>query len=84
MGRIDTPSNDPHEGYTGNYMGHKEDRTILKRFSLVTANAGGDAVRKAEAHTKGSIREGEIPEGLPGSESMARRKRSVRNLASGS
>jgi len=55
LGRIDTPSNDPHEAYTGNSMGRKEVRTLLKRFSLVTAYAGGDAVRKAEANTKGSI-----------------------------
>ncbi len=79
MGRIDIPSNDPHEAYTGNSMGRKEVRTPLKQFSLVTAYAGGDDVRKSEAYTKGSIF-GEIPEGLPGSESMARRKRSVRNL----
>ena len=79
MGRIDTPSNDPHEAYTGNSMGRKEVRTLLKQFSLVTAYAGGDDVRKSEAYTKGSIF-GEILEDLPGSESMARRKRSVRNL----
>ena len=79
MGRIGTPSNDPHEAYTGNSMGRREVRTLLKQFSLVTAYAGGDDVRKSEAYTKGSIF-GEIPEGLSGSESMARRKRSVRNL----
>ena len=39
MGRIGTPSNDPHEAYTGNSMGRKEDRTLLKRFSLVAAYA---------------------------------------------
>ena len=36
MGRIDIPSNDPHEAYTGNLMGRKEVRTLLKRFSLVS------------------------------------------------
>ena len=79
MGRIDTTSNDPHEAYTGNSMGRKEDRTLLNRFSLVIECAGGDDVKKSEAYTKGSIF-GEILEGLSGSESMARRKRSVRNL----
>ena len=79
MGRIDIPSNDPHEAYTGNSMGRREVRTLLKQFSLVTAYAGGDDVKVSEAYTKGSII-GEILEGLSGSESMARRKRSVRNL----
>ena len=55
MGRIDTPSNDPHEAYTGNSMGRKEVRTLLKQFSLVTAYAGGDDVKKSEAYTKGSV-----------------------------
>ena len=55
MGRIDTPSNDPHEAYTGNSTGLKEARTLLKQFSLVTAYAGGDDVKKSEAYTKGSI-----------------------------
>ncbi len=72
-------SNDPHEAYTGNSMGRKEVRTLLKQFSLDTAYAGGDDVKTSEAYTKGSIF-GEILEGLSGSESMARRKRSVRNL----
>ena len=56
MGRIGTPSNDPHEAYTGNSMGRREVRTLLKQFSLVTAYAGGDDVRISEAYTKGSIR----------------------------
>ena len=56
MGRIDIPSNDPHEAYTGNSMGRKEVRTLLKQFSLVTAYAGGDDVKMPEANTKGSIR----------------------------
>ena len=56
MGRIDTPSNDPHEAYTGNSMGRKEVRTLLKRFSLVIAYAGGDDFKISEAYTKGSIR----------------------------
>ena len=56
MGRIDIPSNDPHEAYTGNSMGRKEVRTLLKQFSLVTAYAGGDDVKTSEAYTKGSIR----------------------------
>ena len=55
MGRIGTPSNDPHEAYTGNFMGRREVRTLLKQFSLVTAYAGGDDVKKSEAYTKGSI-----------------------------
>ena len=55
MGRIDIPSNDPHEAYTGNSMGRKEARTLLKQFSLVIAYAGGDDLRKSEAYTKGSI-----------------------------
>jgi len=81
LGRIGTPLNDPHEAYTGNSMGRKEVRTLLKRFSLVIACAGGDDVKKSEAYTKGSkYKYGEILEGLSGSESMARRKRSVRNL----
>ena len=91
MGRIDTESNDPHEAYTGNSMGRKEGRTLLKQFSLVTADAGGDAVEKAEANTEridnmslqGLLWHrlyGEILEGLPGSKSMARGKRNVRNL----
>ena len=54
MGRIDTASNDPHEAYTGNSMGRKEDRIFLKQFSLVIAGAGGDDVKKSEANTKGS------------------------------
>ena len=56
MGRIGTPSNDPHEAYTGNSMGRREVRTLLKQFSLVTAYAGGDDVKMSEAYTKGSIR----------------------------
>mgnify|MGYP006896058201 CR=1 FL=1 len=36
-------------------MGRREVRTLLKQFSLVTAYAGGDDVRKSEANTKGSI-----------------------------
>ena len=60
-------------------MGRKEVRTLLKQFSLDTAYAGGDDVKISEAYTKGSIF-GEILEGLPGSLSMARGKRSVRNL----
>ena len=56
MGRIDILSNDPHEAYTGNSMGRREVRTLLKQFSLVTAYAGGDEVRKSEAYAKGSIR----------------------------
>ena len=78
MGRIDIPSNDPHEAYTGNSMGRKEDRTLLKQCSLVTAYAGGDDVRKAEANTERidntSLQSllwhrvyGEILEDLPGS-----------------
>ena len=55
MGRIDILSNDPHEAYTGNSMGRKEVRTLLKQFSLVTAYAGGDDVKMSEAYTKGSI-----------------------------
>jgi len=55
LGRIDTPSNDPHEAYTGNSMGRKEARTLLKQFSLVTAYAGGDDVKTSEARAKGSI-----------------------------
>ena len=55
MGRIDIASNDPQEAYTGNYMGRKEARTLLKWFSLVTACAGGDDVKTSEAYTKGSI-----------------------------
>ena len=66
MGRIDIPSNDPHEAYTGNSMGRKEVRTLLKQFSLVIAYAGGDDFKMSEAYTKGSIF-GEILEGLPGS-----------------
>ncbi len=66
MGRIDTPSNDPHEAYTRNSMGRKEVRTLLKQFSLVTAYAGGDDVKISEAYTKESTF-GEIPEGLSGS-----------------
>ena len=66
MGRIDIPSNDPHEAYTGNSMGRKEVRILLKCFSLDTAYAGGDDVKKSEAYTKGSIF-GEILEGLSGS-----------------
>ncbi len=72
-------------------MGRKEARTFLKQFSLVTAYTGGDDVREAEANTKRSIThhgraytdirvQGEILEGLSGSESMARRKRNVKNL----
>jgi len=38
-------------------MGRKEVRTLFKKFSLVTAYAGGDDVKKSEAYTKGSIRE---------------------------
>jgi hypothetical protein len=30
LGRIDIPSNDPHEAYTGNSMGRKEVRTLLR------------------------------------------------------
>ena len=56
MGRIGTPSNDPHEAYTGNSMGRREVRTLLKQFSLVIAYAGGDDVKTSEAYTKGSIR----------------------------
>ena len=59
-------------------MGRKEDRTLLKQFSLVTAYAGGDTVRKAEANTERidnmSLQGlpwhrlyGEILDGLPGS-----------------
>ncbi len=55
MGRIDIASNDPHEAYTGNSMGRREVRTLLKQFSLVTAYAGGDDFRTSEAYTKGSI-----------------------------
>jgi hypothetical protein len=32
-------------------MGRKEDGTFLKQFSLVTAYAGGDDVKTAEANT---------------------------------
>ncbi len=56
MGRIDIPSNDPHEAYTGNSMGRKEVRTLLKQYSLVIAYAGGDDFKTSEAYTKGSIR----------------------------
>ena len=55
MGRIDIPSNDPHEAYTGNSMGRKEVRTLLKQYSLVIAYAGGDDFKMSEAYTKGSI-----------------------------
>ncbi len=55
MGRIDIPSNDPHEAYTGTSMGRKEVRTLLKQFSLVTAYAGDDDVKMSETYTKGSI-----------------------------
>ena len=55
MGRIGIPSNDPHEAYTGNSMGRREVRTLLKQFSLVTAYAGGDDFKTSEAYTKGSI-----------------------------
>ena len=65
MGRIDIASNDPHEAYTGNSMGRKEVRTLLKQFSLVTAYAGGDEVRISEAYTKGSKR-GRDPGGPAG------------------
>ena len=65
MGRIDIPSNDPHEAYTGNSMGRKEVRTLLKQFSLVTAYAGGDDVKVSEAYAKGSIR-GRDPGGPAG------------------
>jgi len=47
-------------------MGRKEVRILLKCFSLDTAYAGGDDVKKSEAYTKGSIF-GEILEGLSGS-----------------
>ena len=65
MGRIGTPSNYPHEAYTGNSMGRREVRTLLKQFSLVTAYAGGDDVKMSEAYTKGSIR-GRDPGGPAG------------------
>ena len=65
MGRIGTPSNDPHEAYTVNSMGRREVRTLLKQFSLVTAYAGGDDVKMSEAYTKGSIR-GRDPGGPAG------------------
>jgi hypothetical protein len=65
LGRIDIASNDPHEAYTGNSMGRKEARTLLKQFSLVTAYAGGHDVKMSEAYTKGSIR-GRDPGGPAG------------------
>ena len=37
-------------------MGRKEVRTLLKRYSLVIACAGGDDFKISEAYTKGSIR----------------------------
>ncbi|MBA4368022.1 MAG: hypothetical protein C0403_10355 [Desulfobacterium sp.] len=51
IGKEGIPQNDPHEAYTGNSMGRKEDGTLPKQFSLVTAYAGGDA-KTAEANTK--------------------------------
>ena len=55
MGRIGIPSNDPHEAYTGNSMGRKEIRTLLKQYSLVIPYAGGDDFKISEAYTNGSI-----------------------------
>jgi hypothetical protein len=37
-------------------MGRKGDRAFLKQFSLVTAYADGDDVKKSEANTPGSVR----------------------------
>ena len=54
-------------------MGRKEDRTLLKQFSLITAYAGGDDVKKSEAYTKGS-QKGRDPGGPAGVKEHGRLK----------
>ena len=55
-------------------------RTLLKRYSLVRhINASGESVAKPKPNTDTTAK-GEDVEDLPGSESMARIERKVRNL----
>ena len=72
-------TNEISEAYTENPVGRKGGRTSLKQFSLVTLQSRWRRCYKVGSQHKGIVI-GEIPEGLPGSESVARRKRDVRNL----
>ena len=56
MGRIDIPSNDPHETYRGNHVGHRKDAPPEAWYSVVTEmNAVGNVVNETEADTKESL-----------------------------
>lgn len=70
--------NNAIEAYTENPVGRKGGRTSLKRFSLVTAKQVATVLPFRKPTQRDRI--GEIPEGLPGSQSVARRKRDDRNL----
>ncbi len=46
MGRIDKTSNDSHEAYTGNHIGHRERGALLKLIQhRNTIEADGDVIR---------------------------------------
>ena len=53
--------------------------TPVKQFSLDTDHAGGEGFRTSVPNTKGTV-QGEVPEGLPGSKSVASEERVCGNL----
>lgn len=70
--------NKDREAYTGNTAGRRGDVPPQSNSASSEHHAVGDGVNVSEASTEES--NGEIPEGLPGSESVACSERSVRNL----
>jgi hypothetical protein len=74
--------NESCEAYTGNYAGRKGARTTLKQFSLVKRfrKAVDDPFNARRNPNKGTGKNGEVLEALPGSESVACVERSIRNL----
>ena len=56
MGRIDIPSNDPHEAYTGNIIGRRGDVPPSSDSAPLDAiNAVGDGFNVPEASTEKSF-----------------------------
>ena len=75
--RTDKISNVTYEAYTGNSLGRKESRTLLKQYSFVSPDLMRMATVLKSWKPIQRNRYGEIPEGSPESKSMAWRKRSA-------